>query len=198
MPAGLDELLDAELGRGMAAFEPAEAPSLEAPDLVAPGLSGMRRRENITELAELLSGTSDKKSKAYRTARRNVERWSPSERMRARGAHVRQPNVVSKERLGVARKQQNEYLRRLRLRGGEMRVLIVISSDRPRWKPPHDWIHIRQAPMRRTLRLWAEGDHETAAAVLFGEFMDQYSVANPEDWERLSEVEEMRLETVPE
>lgn len=180
MNGPLPELLDAQLGRGLAAFDPTEVELVEV-DLVMPGLS---RSESLTAYAELLAGTSDKKSKAYKTARRNAERWS-------RG---RRPKPVSRRRIAGARRQQDETLAAFRRHGGEMRVKVSWYGERrPEWLPPHRWQHIRQRQMRQVVRLWAEGEPWEAADHLFREFLHGYGVPNPDDWMADVEVIELRL-----
>jgi len=186
MNGPLEQLLDAQLGAGLGAFDAEEFEIIDVGDLVAPGLG---RSQSLTELAELLSGTSDKKSKAYKTARRNAERWAPKS-----GKKPRQPTVRSRRRIGGARRQQDARLAQFRRHGGEMRVKISWYGSRaPEWLPPHRWQHIRQRQMRKVVSLWAEGEHELAAEELFFEFLDQYGVPNPLDWLADTEIIDLRL-----
>lgn len=184
-------LLDAELSAGLAQFDP-DVPVAPTMGFVVPGLD---RTQSLSELAELLSGTSDKKSRAYKSARRQAERWSPSERARARGIKARTPTVRARERLGRARRQQNTYLRQLRLHGGSMKIFVKWASGdtKGRWKPPAYWVHIRQQVMREVLRDWADGRNARAERTLFAEFLEQYEVPNPDDWFQGAEVQQLRL-----
>jgi hypothetical protein len=203
MADDLGILLDAQLGRGLADFDPAgEAlalvtASIQAVDLIAPGLS---RSESLSELASLLAGTDDKRTRKYKSARRQAERWSPSPRARARGVKARTPTLSSRTRLRIARRQQDDRLRSFRLHGGAMKVSVLWyhggKGRRVEVLPPHYWVHIRQLVMRRVVRLWAAGEKQDAARELFDEFMLQYDIPNPGDW--LSDTEIVGLELEPE
>lgn len=179
MNGDLPELLDARLGRGAQTVEEYDE-VIDFGDLAGPANTGER-----TAFAELLAGTADKKSKAYKAARRNVERWVKG----------RKPIVVSRRRIIGARRQASEELARFRLHGANMRVLVSWYGDRkPEWLPPHRWVSIRQSAMRQTIREWAEGDHEQAAETLFEEFLIRYEVPNVGDWLADVEVIGLRLE----
>lgn len=181
MPAeGLAQLLDANLSQGVAYVEVQE--TVDFGELAGPDMTAQR-----SAFAEALAGTGDKSSKAYKAARRNVERWVKG----------RRPMVVSRRRIAGARRQESERLRAFRLHGGECRLQVSwYESRKPEWLPPKAWVHIRQQVMRAVIRDWSTGDdegHQLAAGRLFREFVDQYEVPNPEDWERDVIVVDLRL-----
>lgn len=173
----LPQLLDANLSQGVAYVEVEE--TINFGDLAGPDMTAQR-----SAFAEALAGTADKKSKAYKAARRNVERWVKG----------RRPMVVSRRRIAGARRQESERLRAFRAHGGEVRLQVSwYESRRPEWLPPQAWVHVRQQVMRAIIRDWAEGDAQLAAGRLFREFIDRYNVPNPEDWERDVVVVDLRL-----
>jgi hypothetical protein len=190
----LAELLDANLGAGLEGLE-LESPTLDVEGFVAPGIG---RTESVTDWAERLSDSSDKKSKAYKRARRAVERWSPSERQRAKGAKPTRPKPASRKRLAGAARQADPRLREFRERGAEMRIKVAAMSDsEPGWLPPGRWQTIPREAMRIVVRLWAEGEMEEAAESLYVEFLQQYEVPNVEDWLRDSRIEDLKLRPRP-
>jgi hypothetical protein len=177
---GLAQLLDANLSQGVSYVEVEE--TINFGDLAGADMAPQR-----TAFAEALAGTADKKSKAYKAARRNVERWVKG----------RKPMVVSRRRIAGARRQESARLRAFRAHGGECRLQVSwYESRRPEWLPPKAWVHLRQRAMRAIVRHWAEGDDEgkqLAAGTLFREFVEQYKVPNPDDWERDVVVVGLRL-----
>lgn len=186
------ELLDSELSRGLPSEVEAEHEIIDFGSLL-PG--------EVSELAETLAGTSDKKSRAYKSQRRKVERWNPSQRARARGVRPMRPSETGRARLRSASRQASDRIRRFRAHGGDMRVFVIwgsaVSASKNRkgeWLPPGEWIHIRQQVMRRVINEWADGSHDAAASTLFREFLEQYKVGNVEDFESDAEVIELRLE----
>lgn len=171
--------LDAALGRGVSEVV-VEEEVIDFGDLAGP-----EHRDDRSAFAELLAGTSDKKSKPYKAARRNVERWVKG----------RTPVAISRQRIVGARRQQSARLAAFRKHGGLMRMLVSwYASRRPEWLPPGRWTAIRQQPMRRVVRAWSEGRHEAAADLLLGEFLRQYD--SDEKMGGLADVEllELRLE----
>lgn len=182
-------LLDRELGPRYAGAAPGP---VEIEDVLPPGGTRAQRR---TRLAEILAGTSDKKTRGYRNARRQAERWIP-----ARGRKAATPTLPSRLRLGRARAEETERVQSMRERGCEMklRVLWYGSRRKPEWLPPGPgrWVHISEWHMRRVINLWADGDSEEAADELIREFLKAYGVPNPTDWLAEAEIEDMRLELV--
>jgi hypothetical protein len=175
----LPELLDAELSQGVDEVEVVEE-TIDFGDLAGPEHTAER-----TAFAELLAGTEDKKSRAYKAARRNVERWVKG----------RRPVTVSVRQIVTARRQQSERVRAFRLHGGEMRVQVSWYAERKReWLPPQRWVHVRQRVMREVVRAWAAGALERAAGVIWREFLEQYNVPNIRDWMRDVIVTDLRLE----
>jgi hypothetical protein len=174
----LAQLLDANLSQGVSYVEVEE--TIDFGELAGPDKTADR-----TAFAELLSGTTDKKSKAYKAARRNVERW-------VRG---RRPMVISRRRIASARRQTSARLSAFRVHGGDCRLQVSwYESRRPEWLPPKAWVHVRQPVMRAVIRDWSDGDHELAAGRLFREFVERYQVPNPDDWERDVIVIDLRLQ----
>jgi hypothetical protein len=174
----LAQLLDANLSEGVAAVELVEE-TVEFGDLAGPAMRAER-----TAFAEALSGTSDKQSRAYKAARRNVERWVAG----------RRPMRVSVRRIVSARRQQGARLTAIRAAGADVRLQVSwYATRRPEWLPPHRWLHIARDPMRRVVRHWADGDHELAAGALFTAFARAYNVPNIDDWMRDVEVVDLAL-----
>lgn len=172
----------------------------ETLDALLLSFPGGNRTSNVTELAELVSGTSDKKSKEYKAARKKVERWSPSEKARAKGARPERPGKRSQSQLRSARRQQSERLRALRERGGDMKALIRWLSGfrrRPEWVPSGQWIHIPREVMRRVIKLWAEQQGGAAADMLWSEFLSRYIRSDVEmkNWQR--DVEVIAVDLLP-
>jgi hypothetical protein len=177
---GLAQLLDANLSQGVAYVEVEE--TINFGDLAGPSMTEQR-----SAFAEALAGTTDKKSREYKAARRNVERWVKG----------RRPMTVSRRRIAGARRQESARLSAFRVHGGDCRLQVSwYETRKPEWLPPNSWVHLRQPVMRRIIRYWAEGDeegHALAAGLLFREFVEQYAVPNPEDWERDVIVIDLRL-----
>jgi hypothetical protein len=175
----LAQLLNAELSKGLERAEVVE----ETIDLRT--LDGPENKLERTALAELLAGTDEKKSKAYKAQRRNVERW----------AKGRAPKMVSIRRIVNARRQQSARLRAYRERGGEMRVKVMWYAERrAEWLPPRRWIHQPREVMRSVIRKWARDEHEAAANELWREFLERYEVPNVKDWLRDVIVVDLMLE----
>lgn len=181
----LPELLDARLGEGVASVEVIEE-TIDFGDLAGPEHTADR-----TLFAELLAGTSDKKSRAYKAQRRNIERWVKG----------RKPVVVSRRRIVSARRQQSHRIARFRRHGALMRLRVLwyggADGRKPEWLPPHRWIRIPREVIRRVIRLWATRDADDlrdAAVLLLREFLERYDVPNPDDWERDAEIIDLLLE----
>lgn len=175
----LPELLNANLSEGVELVEVEEQRAVDFTELEGPD-----RKLERAAFAEALSGTSDKKSKAYKAARRNMERWIKG----------RVPMTYSVRRIVMARRQSNERLSAFRMHGGECRLQVSwYESRKPEWLPPQRWVHLRQQVMRGIVREWAAGELRAAADVLFWEFLEQYKVPNPEDWARDVVVIDLRL-----
>lgn len=175
----LAELLDVSLSEGAGELEVVEE-TIDFADLAGPEQARER-----TAFAELLSGTSDKKSRAYRAQRRNVERWVKG----------RRPITISVQRIVTARAQQSARVAAFRLHGANVRMRVSWYAERkPEQLPPNRWLHVRQSVMRQVVREWARGDHEAAADTLRAEFLEQYQVPNPDDWQRDVTVLDLQLE----
>jgi hypothetical protein len=173
----LPQLLDANLSQGVEYVEVQEVVDFG-------GLAGPSMTAERSAFAELLAGTTDKKTKAYKAARRNVERWVKG----------RKPMVISRRRIAGARRQSSARLAAFRAHGGECRLQVSwYESRRAEWLPPKAWVHLRQRAMRQIVRYWADGDPQLAAGALFREFVEQYRVPNPDDWERDVIVLDLRL-----
>jgi hypothetical protein len=188
----LDEgaiLLDAELASGLADF-PLEAVDITIDDLIDPGLS---IRESRIALAELLAGTTNKSSRAYKSAYRQAERWMV---VPGSGRKPRQPTLPSRLRLRAARKQMNERLANYRQYGAFMRVLIVwYQGSKEQWIPPHHYLKISREVMRRVIRTWAADERQEAWDDLWEQFLIRYKVPNIEDW--LKDVQVVELDIRP-
>lgn len=150
----------------------------------------LSRTERLSELAEVLAGTADKKSRAYKSARRRVERWEPGP-----GRRPVKPTKVNQRRLRGARRQQSATMREFRQLGGAMKLQIEWYLDRgSEWVPPHNqYVHIPIKGMRSVLRLWSEDEREEAADELLREFLRRYKVGNPSDWLMTIVVLDLRL-----
>jgi hypothetical protein len=177
---GLAQLLDANLSQGVQYVEVQEVFNFG-------DLAGPDRTQDRSAFAEALAGTADKKSREYKAARRNVERWVKG----------RRPMTISRRRIVGARRQSNARLSAFRVHGGDCRLQVSwYESRKPEWLPPNSWVHLRQQVMRRIIRYWSEDTDEgrqLAAGLLFREFIDRYQVPNPEDWERDVIVIDLRL-----
>jgi hypothetical protein len=175
----LPELLDANLSQGVDELQVVE----ETIDMRE--LDGPENRYERTAMAELLAGTDDKKSRAYKAQRRNVERW----------AKGRKPMPITVRRIVSARRQSSLRLRAFRNHGANMRVQVSWYAERRReWLPPNRWITIPTREIREVIREWAQGRLIAAAAMLWREFLHRYNVPNIEDWERDVIVVDLRLE----
>lgn len=152
------------------------------------------RSKVITEWAEHLSGTSNKKSKAYKTARRNLERWSPSPAARARGAKPRRVTTRLREKVATAIDDADATANALR-GGAEMKLLISwYSSRKPEWVPPHYNLHIDGFVMDHVIDAWENGHSEDAGGELWFAFLRAYNVPNIEDWMENVELRELQME----
>lgn len=121
-------------------------------------------RAERTELAELLSGTSDKKTRAYKSARRQVERWNPIKPDRRPQRPTR-----SQGRLQLATRTQ-----RIRNTGANVRFQIQWYEGRaPEWVPANTYLAIPGDVMRE-----AEGN----PLALWTAFLVAYNVPNVRDW----------------
>lgn len=177
--ADIADLLDRELRRGASEVEP------ENVELDLKKLS----TEQISQLAELLSGVNVRSSTPYRSARRQLERW------RKGGIKL---TLRSQERLSLAHAQATQRIKDFRKHGAEMRVKVSwYGSRRPEWLPPGRWLHIRRPVMLTVIENWAHGTRrklERAARTLWKEFLEQYEVPNPQDWLRDVEIIDLELE----
>jgi hypothetical protein len=165
MPDDLPQLLDQNLGRDVQAGAPHTLIEVSA-----------LGREGRTELAELLAGTTNKKTREYRSARRQVERWAkkPGTKIKTR----------SRQRLrGAGREARSPRLQAFRRHGAEMRLQIEwYVGRRLEWVPAGRTQHIPREAMRRVIRTWAEGEIDEAAGLLLAEFAEQYKVPDVLDW----------------
>lgn len=177
----LPDLLDAALSQDVPS-------SRELPPLGE--VIGNLTRAGRTEMAELLAGTTDKRSRDYKTARRRVERWQ------RRG--VTRITPKSRRQIeGARRVPESRRLRAFRSRGADMRVLITwYQGQREEWLPPGGWLRIKAASMRAVIRYWSEDDPQTAAAALYSAFLKEYKVPNYDDWANETEVIDLELEPV--
>lgn len=170
--AELADLLAPYLGAG-------ETTGLDTPidprELTRPGAS---LREQRSELAEALAGTTDRRSRAYKTARRQAERWLPRE-----GRRASVPSPAARGRLRVVRFHQQANVRAIRDQGASVMFSIAFyEGQRPQWVPAHEYRHIPAATMREVTDLWAEDRPIEAANVLYETFLAAYDVPNPDDW----------------
>lgn len=175
----LPELVDAALSQGVDEVV-VTTETVDFGDLAGPEHTAER-----TAFAELLAGTEDKKSRPYKAARRNVERWVKG----------RRPVELSVNRIVSARRQQDARLAALRRHGGSLRMQVSWYATRKRETlPPQRWVHVRQPVMRAVIRAWAGGDLKQAADTLRREFLEQYQVPNVDDWVRDVIVTDLHLE----
>jgi hypothetical protein len=145
-------------------------------------MPGETRADKLNVAAAELSGTGNKKSKAFRTSKRNLERWSP----RKPGAKRRTPKAPSRERIKAARIRQAEQLTAFRVHGGAMRVKAIVYTGKPaEWVPRQSSppVRIRQHPMQRVVAAWSDGEVEEAFELLWEEFVDQLGDPNVDFWE---------------
>jgi hypothetical protein len=176
----LPDLLDENLRRGEQASSFSE---------ILLDLAGLDRAGR-TELAELLSGTSNKRSREYKNARRRVERWE-------KNGTARITPKSRKQLRGARRSFGNERHDRFRRAGANMRVLITwYEGQREEWLPPGRWLHIAPPTMTAVIQYWSEGDVEIAAGALYSAFLDTYGVPNIDDWQMETEVIGLELETI--
>lgn len=142
----------------------------EAPRTIDEVLSrlGDTRREQITRGAIALSGSSDKSSRAYKSARRRLERYTTTggtERRRAR------PNALEQ----IVRTVRRPHLPTDRGLTVRMRADVVYAGT-ARTMPasgPQPIAPARLSAMRRHLR---DGDVEAAARALLDEFVRVYGL----------------------
>lgn len=180
---GLAPILDANL-HGPDVPDPLEPARDITLDLQAMG------REQISELAEIMSGQSRKgQPRGYLSARRQLERW------RRGGVN---PTLKSRERLRSARRRESDRIKTINRRGADMRMRIRWGSAgifrKPEMVPARQWLHIPAQIMRRVTRLWSEGETEKAAEALLAQFLKGYNVPNPGDWARDILIEQLELE----
>ena len=122
-------------------------------------------------MAMALSETTDKKSKAYKTALRNVERWLKG---------TTRPSAQSRARLAAA--AQREAARRganaLRRRGATVDVhgMVIVSRDE-RFRDI-EGVQLSGAAMQQILELWEQGERGAAAEVFQDLFFDSYAGPN--------------------
>jgi hypothetical protein len=180
MPDALATLLDKNLSQG--APSPLELPSVEA---IVESLT----RAGRTEMAELLAGTTNKRSREYKAARRRVTRWQQ------RGVGRITPKS-QRQLEGVRRRfPESERVTAFRTNGAYMRVQIAwYEGHRTEWLPPGKWVGISAVTMRSVVRYWVEGDSDTAAGALYSAFLEAYEVPNIDDWQMETEVIGLELE----
>lgn len=124
-----------------------------------------------SELAESLAGTSDKKSRAYKSARRQVERWHPLKP----GRRAQQPRAAVRPRI-----EQITEAVHMRFVGALVRLHVAwYKGQKGQWLPPNNWLPF-------TASEWRESEDDDGR--LFELFLEKYNVPNPLDWLRDGEV----------
>lgn len=145
-------------------------------------------RAGRTELAEALAGTTNKRSREYKSARRRVERW---QRQGTRRITPRSQKQLDSARRTFGNQRHDEFRRR----GADMRVQIVwYEGHRTEWLPPGRWVRITAGTMRYVIQTWSENEVELAAGALYTAFLEQYEVPNIDDWQAETEVIGLELE----
>lgn len=148
-----------------------------------------RGRPELSELAELLSGSSDRRSRAYRSARRRLERQQPSETLRARGRRPAKPTPRSERQLRQARRRRD-------ITGADVRLRIRwYAARRPEWIPPGRRIHVPREVMRAAARYRDEGEERLADEAIYAAVVERYVPADQlENW--LEQVELLEVDAI--
>jgi hypothetical protein len=78
-----------------------------------------------SQIAEHLAGTTDRKSKAYKAALRNIERWTTA------GVEKRKPGKASQQKLVALLKTDHQALEQQFSRGLQLRLdgIIAVADD---------------------------------------------------------------------
>jgi hypothetical protein len=180
----LPELLEAALAGETATAEPGPG---QTPTQLLGELEreGRDRREATSVFAELVSGSSRRSGTRYRTARRNVERWTGG----------RQPRDVPRLRRAV---QGSRLRRELGERGANIQFRVLWGSPKhpnrkPEWLPAGRSQAIPRDVMRGILRTARAGSIEGAAEDLRREFLERYGVPHIENWLRSVDVHGLRI-----
>jgi len=169
----------------VATFEVSEEPT-DAREMLRP--LGETWRERITRGALAISGTSDKKSRAYLSARRRLERYvteSGRERRRPRPLDlralvkkIRRPHLDVRAELDLTVCADVVYV-------GQHKCPMPSS-------PPQRIRAETLAPVRRALR---EGDETAAALALLGAFVFEYGLnVEPDARGVIGNISEIRVE----
>ncbi len=174
----LGELLQRELDAGVEAIQVHE----ETVDVQ--GLAGPEHREARSELAEALSGSSERSSRAYRSQRRNVERW----------AKGRQPMLVTIRRIINVQTARRRLWARMRSAGADVRFRVSWYAERKaEWLPPGTWLRFPATAIRPVLDLAERDAWDSAAGQLWRTFLVLYKVPNVDDWLRDVEIIDLRV-----
>lgn len=174
----LGQLLQRELDAGVEAIQVHE----ETVDVQ--GLTGPENREARSELAEALAGSSERSSRAYRSQRRNVERW----------AKGRVPMLVTIRRIINVQTARRRLWATMRAAGADVRFKVSWYAERkPEWLPPGDWLRLKAAEIGPVLDLAERDAWERAAGLLWRTFLKVYNVPNPTDWLRDVEIIDLRV-----
>lgn len=177
----LGQMLQRELDAGVEAIQVRE----ETVDVQ--GLTGPEHREARSELAEALAGSSERSSRAYRSQRRNVERW----------AKGRVPMLVTIRRIIDVQTARRRLWARMRAAGADVRFFVSWYAERKaEWLPPGGWLRFPAEYIGPVLDLAerdTERDWERAAGLLWRTFLQLYNVPNPRDWQRDVEIIDLRV-----
>ncbi|HUE26290.1 MAG TPA: hypothetical protein VMP89_05915 [Solirubrobacteraceae bacterium] len=149
------------------------------------GLTGPENREIRSELAEALSGSSDRRSRPYLSQRRNVERW-------ARG---RRPKPITIRRIVKVQSRRAQLWKRIREAGADVRFRVSwYAARKPEWLPPGRWQKLTADEMHDTMSHAKAERWEQGGAELWLRFLRAYGVPNLKDWLQHVEVIDLRLQ----
>lgn len=129
-------------------------------------------------VAQMMAGTSDKKSREYKAALRTVQRYLKGERGESgqtRG--TKRPHVHTTRR--VARAVVHERLREDSVIVSDLGGEINVSGEEGRTRSIPFEERIPNDIMASALDLYDAGDREAAADLLIGSYLDAYGL--PED-----------------
>jgi len=176
--SSLGQLLERELMAGAAAIQVRE----ETVDVQ--GLTGPENRQMRSELAEALSGTSDRSGRAYRSQRRNVERW----------AKGRVPKPITIKRIIDVQSQRRQLWQRIRNAGADVRFQVSWYAERKaEWLPPGNWQKLSWDKTAAVMDHAEAGRWEDGGRLLWERFLTAYGVPNLNDWLRDVQVLDLKL-----
>jgi hypothetical protein len=148
------------------------------------GLTGPENREIRSELAEALSGVSDRKSRAYLSQRRNVERW----------AKGRRPKPITIRRIIEVQSRGAELWARIKAAGADVRFHVSWYAERKaEWLPPGRWQKLTSDEMAPVMSHAEAERWQAGGDALWRRFLMAYGVPNLRDWLQHVEVIDLRV-----